>query len=54
LGAKAGVLSTVLPKFNWTIMKQRNLEEGRWTETIMGWENKSDEKGIQERGWKSF
>jgi len=25
-------------------------EEGRWIETTMGRENKSDEKGIPERG----
>jgi len=49
LGAKAGILITVLPKFNWTLLKQKSLEEGRWIETTMGRENKNDEKGVSEK-----
>jgi hypothetical protein len=42
LGAKAGILITVLPQLNWTLLKQKSLEEGSWIETIMERENKSD------------
>ena len=35
LDAKTGILIIVLPKFNWTLLKQKILQEGKLMENLM-------------------